>query len=70
MKATFLRDEYNNLWLFDAQDIRVRQSAARKEEQNLAAKMDYFSSKTREEAIRELEEYNSSAQYSPPILTL
>ncbi len=61
MKATFLRDEHNNLWLFDAEDIRVRQIAIRLDEHCLATKMDYFNCKTREHVIRELDEF--STQY-------
>ena len=59
MKATFLKDEYNDLWLFYAQDIKLKQSVAKIEEQKMAAKLDYFNSKTRETVIQELENFNN-----------
>jgi len=55
MKVTFLRDEYNNLWLFYASDIKIRHSAAKSKAQNMAAKMGCFNTKTRESVIKELE---------------
>ena len=58
MKTTFLKDEYNNLWLFYAQDIKVRHSAAKKGGQAMAVKMDYFNSRTRDFIIQELEDFN------------
>ena len=40
MKTTFLKDDYNNLWLFYAEDIKIRRKAPK--EKIYSSKFDYF----------------------------
>jgi hypothetical protein len=59
MKATFLKDEYNNLWFFYAKDVKIRSCSAKIEEQQISEKLDYFNIQTRENIMKELEEFGT-----------
>ncbi len=59
MKAVFLKDEYQNLWFFYAEDVKVRSRATPADIRKQAAEMACVNSQTRELVMKELESFKA-----------
>jgi hypothetical protein len=60
MKAMFLKDEQENLWLFHATDIKIRRCVAKVEGHLRAEERACFSVETRDMVLKELDRFQAS----------